>query len=145
MDRRQALQGVVSLTAAGAAASAAAQPQQHHHHHGGGQYGALMEVAADCVNQGEMCLAHCHELLATGDKTLGECAKRVSELLAACTALRSLTAQDSRFVPQYAKLTMQVCDACEKECRKHETKHELCKSCAQSCAACSKECKRVAA
>lgn len=142
MDRREALQGVVSLTAMAAAANAAAQEKHQHHHHGG-KYGTLMETAGDCVQKGEMCLTHCHESLATGDKSLGQCAKRVSELMSACTALRSLAAQDSRFVPQYARLTMQVCDACEKECRKHAAKHASCEACAESCAACSKECKAL--
>ncbi|GAB3765753.1 four-helix bundle copper-binding protein [Ramlibacter monticola] len=143
MDRREALQGVVALTAVAAAANASAQQEQHHHHHGGGKYAALMETAGDCVKTGETCLTHCHDSLATGDKSLGQCAKRVSELMAACSALRSLAAQNSRFVPQYARLTMQVCDACEKECRKHASKHESCNACAESCAACSKECKAL--
>lgn len=142
MDRREALQGVVSLTALAAATNAAAQQEQHQHHHAGGKYSALVEAAADCVKTGEICLAHCHVSLATGDKSLGECAKRVSELLAACHALRSLAAQNSRFVPRYAKLTMDVCNACEKECRKH-AQHEQCKACGESCAECAQECKKL--
>jgi len=38
-----------------------------------------------------------------------------------------------------------VCEACEKECRKHEMKHAECKACADSCAACLKECQKIAA
>lgn len=142
MERRQALQGVASLAALATVTASAQQEKHQHHHHGAGKYSGLVDTAADCVKTGEECLTHCHELLATGDKTLGECAKRVSELMAACNALRSLAAQNSTFVPQYAKLTMEVCNACEKECRKH-AKHAQCNACADSCAACSKECKKL--
>ena len=44
-----------------------------------------------------------------------------------------------------AAVVMDMCKACEDECRKHEKKHKSCKDCADSCAACYTECKKVAA
>ena len=80
-----------------------------------------------------------------GDKEMAACAKSVNEMLAVCAALQRLATTDSRFLPKYATLAGEVCEACEKECRKHETKHAECKACADSCAVCLKECKKIAA
>ena len=55
MERREALQGVVSLVAF-AAASVSAQQNEHQHHHAPAKYGALVETAGDCVKTGEVCL-----------------------------------------------------------------------------------------
>lgn len=142
MERRDMLIGVAALAAAGAAG--AAEDHSHHHHRASGNR-AVLDAAADCVKTGELCLDHCHDLLAQGDKTLGECAKSVNELVAVCSTLRSLAAQDSRHFRRYAGLAMDVCKSCEEECRKHEKKHVQCRDCAESCAACARECRKLAA
>ena len=144
MDRRDLLVGVSAVATVAVAKTAfGASPQPHQHMHGKAKYEALMDAASHCVSTGELCLDHCHEVLATGDKSLGECAKSVNELIAVCTALRSLSAQESKFLPKYAKLTMEVCKSCEAECRKVEKNHPVCKDCADSCTACAKECDRI--
>lgn len=43
-----------------------------------------------------------------------------------------------------AKVVMDICQDCEKECRKFEKKHEACKVSADSCAVCFNECKKIA-
>lgn len=146
MERRELLIGMAAMAAAAAAQAAETKPQDHsHHHHGGSANKAVLDAAADCVKTGELCLDHCHDLLAQGDKSLGECAKSVSELLAVCSTLRSLAAQDSKYLRRYAAFAMDVCKSCEEECRKHEKKHVQCRDCAESCAACARECKKIAA
>ena len=104
----------------------------------------LINGASDCIKTGEACINHCLDLLAQGDKEMAACAKSVNELLAVCAALQRLATVDSKFLPKYAKVSAEVCEACEKECRKHEKKHKECKACADSCAACLKECKKIA-
>ena len=146
MDRRELLAGSAALAAAAAAGAAfAADEHDHHMHHGGGKFKALVTTAADCIHIGEECMNHCLDLLATGDKELGACAKSVNQMLAACNALVRLGTQESKYLPKMAALAGQICDDCEKECRKHEKKHAQCKACADACAACLKECKKVAA
>ena len=148
MNRRDLLAGMGTVVAAAvvrAAVAAEPQPHDHTHMHSMAKYQTLIDTASQCVNTGEICLDHCHLSLADGDKTLGECARSVSELIAACTTLRSLAAQESKFLPKYAKLTMEVCKSCEAACRKHEKAHAQCKDCADACAACAKVCDQIPA
>lgn len=143
MDRREMLGSMGALAMAAVAAQASAADHDHHHHHGAKNQ-ALVDSASDCVKTGEACINHCLDLLAQGDKEMATCAKSVNEMLAVCAALQRLATTDSKFLPKYAKLAGEVCDACEKECRKHEKKHAECKACADSCAVCLKECKKIA-
>jgi Cys-rich four helix bundle protein (predicted Tat secretion target) len=143
MDRREMLGGMGALAMAAVAGSASAAEHDHHHHHGAKNQ-ALINGASDCIKTGEACINHCLDLLAQGDKEMAACAKSVNELLAVCAALQRLATVDSKFLPKYAKVSAEVCEACEKECRKHEKKHAECKACADSCAACLKECKKIA-
>ncbi len=148
MQRREMIGTAAGLAAAVFAAKASAQAQQdhsHHMHHHGSPYAGLVASSGECIATGEACLAHCHVLLADGDKAMAECAQSVNQLLAVCTALQKLAAQQSKFTKAYAKLTLDVCTECEKSCRKHEKKHAECKACADACAKCAKECKALTA
>ena len=129
MNRRQVLSGVGLL----AAAAAAAQPDRS-----GSSVGtvdrALVGAASDCVSKGQVCLSHCHEMLANGDKSMAACAKTVSELLAVCGALVAVAAQGAPSLPKLAAVAFDVCTRCEAECRKH-AQHPPCKDCAEACVA----------
>jgi hypothetical protein len=48
-------------------------------------------------------------------------------------------------VPRLARVAMDLCEECEKECRKHADKHVQCKECGEACAECHKACKAIAA
>jgi Cys-rich four helix bundle protein (predicted Tat secretion target) len=145
MNRRDSLIGAGAALFAAAQTSALAQEMAHDHSHmHGAVANGLLAATADCVVKGQACIAHCLILLGEGDKDMAACAKTVNQVLAMCSALQALTAQQSKMVPAMAKLTMEACEVCEKECRKHE-KHAECKACADSCVACAKECKAVAA
>ena len=143
MNRRDAFlsTGTVLLAAASNAVFAEEMPHDHSHMHGAPMQG-LLAATSDCVAKGQSCIAHCLVLLADGDKAMAACAQSVSQTIALCNALESLAAQQSPLVPALAKVTLQACEACEKECRKHE-QHAQCKACAESCVACIKECKAV--
>jgi Cys-rich four helix bundle protein (predicted Tat secretion target) len=151
MDRREILQSGVALTlaVAGTAMAQSDKPMaghDHHHDHGSaGKYGALVHAAAECGHVGQVCLAHCLVLLGQGEKEIAACATSVSQMLATCQALLSLSTQNSKYVPKMAALALAVCEDCEKECRKHESKHKECKDCADACVACARECRKVAA
>lgn len=147
MDRRELLDILGSLAIAGLASNAiaAANPAEidhsHHHHHDEAGNSALAPATADCVTKGNICLAHCLVLLGDGDKSMAQCARSVNQMLAFCGALQKIAAQGSPRTAALARLTLDVCVECEKECRRHEKKHAECKACADACAECIKQCK----
>ncbi len=153
MNRREILQGsaAFSIAAVAGMARAASKPAKErgheamHHHDSGPGYGELAHAATHCVMFGEACIDHCLTLLGEGDKEMAACAKSVEHMMSACTMLRQLATWKSSYVPRMAAVVMDMCKACEDECRKHEKKHKSCKDCADSCAACYTECKKVAA
>jgi len=61
-------------------------------------------------------------------------AAKVHEMQAICGAYSYLLAANSGYSKAYAGVCRQVCEDCEKECRKHD-KHIECKACADACAA----------
>lgn len=144
MQRRQVLAGLGAVASAAAIRTAAGQSQPHHVH-GAAAHQTLAQAAGDCVSKGEVCLTHCYELLAQGDKSMASCAKTAREMLAICGALRSLASQEAPALPKLAGVALDVCNRCEAECRKHEKTHAQCKACGDACAACAAECKKVAA
>lgn len=123
-------------------AQVASAQEGGHEHHGGGQYAGLAMDSAHCVLAGEACLAHCLILLGEGDTAMAQCARSVRELTSACNALAELAAMDSSFTKAMAGVTIKICQACEKECKKHP-QHETCAACARSCARCIESCKEL--
>lgn len=148
MNRRELL--LNSLALAGAAVVGNAQAAEHKHDMHEHQHGspannaAIAAAAADCLQTGEVCLNHCLDLWAQGEKDMAACAKGVNQLLATCGALQQLANQNSKYLAKLATIAMAVCKDCEEECRKF-VQHEACKACAEGCAACYKECKKIAA
>lgn len=142
MERREMLKTVGALAMAGMAAQAQAADHDHHHNHGG-KFDALIASTGSCIATGESCLAHCLTLLGQGDKVMADCAKSVNQMLAMCTALQKLAAQDAPATKALAKVTLDVCIDCEKACKKHADKHAECKACAEACADCIKQCKAI--
>lgn len=146
MKRREAMaaSGTFVLAALSTPALAQAKDMAHDHAHmHGAPNAALLAAVSDCVVKGQTCLAHCLVLLADGDKPMAACAKSVNQMLAVCGALQGLAAQQSSLLPAMAKIALEACQLCEKECRKHE-KHAECKACMESCAECAKQCKALA-
>ncbi len=135
------------ITAAGtvAAVAAASGPvlAEHHDKMHGPKYKALAQLAGHCVATGEDCLRHCYGMFAMKDTSMTDCAKSVSELIAACGALQSLAASNSAFVPDFAKVVEKVCLACKTECDKFPKIAE-CVACGESCLKCAEECRKTA-
>lgn len=154
LSRRAALGAVLTSGAAvlGAGVAIAASEGSHEGSfsgagdaimHGGAKHQALIDKALVCVNKGEVCLNHCITSLSTGDTMMKECAKLVAVILPMCAGLAKLAALEAPRLKEYAKVCMDACADCEKECRKHEKMHEICKACAEACADCIKECKTL--
>jgi len=151
VSRREVLTGV------GAAVAASAWPRSvtaagQDHSHGDGTHAemttevphheALVEAALHCVRTGQDCLQHCFETFQHGDTSLAVCAVKVHELAVSCEALANFAAHDSDHLEVIARAAMEVCAACETECRKH-AHHKPCIVCADSCTPCIDECKKV--
>jgi Cys-rich four helix bundle protein (predicted Tat secretion target) len=145
LSRRDVLRGAVAATVAMAMASGNASAAHDHDHHAMHRNDALIDAAADCTRHGEICLGHCLHMFKTGDTTLAKCADSVNEMLVMCAALTRMAASDASRLAQVAQVCRDVCDDCEKQCRKHEDEHPECKACAESCAKCIKECDKVIA
>ncbi|MEQ1533469.1 MAG: four-helix bundle copper-binding protein [Sideroxydans sp.] len=150
MNRRELLIGAAAMAATAVSSKAFAAEHQHdhaamaHQHTASTRNEKLIAAAADCVLKANICLQHCIELLGEGDKSMAACAKSSSQVIAMCTALEQMAAAESKYLPQLAKVCMDVCKACEEECKKTE-KHPECKACKESCVVCYKECKAIAA
>jgi Cys-rich four helix bundle protein (predicted Tat secretion target) len=136
MDRRHL------LMATGAALAATALTARAHEHHGAAS--PLAASATHCVETANACLAHCIDRLGDGDKSMVDCARSVTGLMAVCNALGVLAAQRSPHLAHYAAVAAEVCKACEEACNKH-SEHPPCKACADACKACAAECAKVAA
>ena len=147
MDRRDLLLGAGAVAAAlvSQSAQSADDHSQHAHHQAGPANKALLAAAADCVRTGQVCIDHCLELFAEGDKSTAACARSVNQLVPVCEALQELAALNSKYLARYARVALDMCKDCEDECRKHEKEHQACKDCADACAACAKECQKIAA
>ena len=150
MDRREMLKvaaGGIVLAAAGNAAFAAEkakQPAIHQHAHGK-KYQSLIDAAADSVKKGQACMSHGLEIFSQGEnKGMAICAMRVSDMIAACSAIGQLANNNSPQLPKMAKVVMDICKDCEKECLKF-VDEEICKQTAESCVVCFNECKKIAA
>lgn len=122
------------------------QPPDEHAGHGsdrvapvaGGPTDAMKtfaDTARDCVHSGEACLEHCLRLLASGDASMGECAKAVREMLAVCKMTQTMAMSASAHLGQVAALCTSVCESCEAACRPHAQHHSECADCAEQCRA----------
>lgn len=148
MDRREFMTATTAAAASAAvlmAAGAASAEGAGAGHGPTGDFPPLALSSGHCVASGQSCIAHCMLMFAGGDTTLAACAKSVNELIVACAALQALAIDKSSHLPAFAKAVMAVCEDCEKECRKHEAKHEVCKACAEACKTCAAECKKASA
>ena len=123
----------------GKAKEGKAEGHEGHEGHAGHDAGAgalnadMVAKAADCVSKGEACLAHCIKLLAGGDKSMGECAGAVTEMLAVCRMMSTLAAAGSAHLEAAAQLCVDTCKACLDACEPHRKHHAVCEACASAC------------
>lgn len=145
--RRDLLLGAAAIaTTLTAGTSFAANEHDHSaHQHNSKANTDIVDAALDCLKTGQACNDHCIDLIKSGDTSLANCMDTLTETLAMCNALAQMASYQSSRLPEVAKICISVCEDCEKECRKHEKKHEICKACADSCNECIEACKKVTA
>lgn len=108
----------------------------HHGHAAAGdepRYAALASAYGDCAAASQACISHCQSVLATGDKSLGDCLKAVLDTDAIATAVARLARYDSAWAPVIAKQSISVLDACIEACRPHVAHHAVCRACSDAC------------
>lgn len=143
LTRREVLMGAGAVLVAAGAPNVFAESGHHHGHHS--KHGKLVETTLHCMRDGEACLDHCMSFFKQGDTSMADCAASVTEMLAMCNAMQKMASYDSKHTGQLARVCLDVCRACEKQCNKHAKKHEVCAACARSCKDCIRECKKIAA
>ncbi len=134
--------GGASLAVAANKALADEHEDMDHTAHAHLAHAKLSEAARNCAAAGDLCMSHCLALFTMGDTSIAACAKSVYQMSAMCEAVARLASASSEHLPELAKVAHATCLDCEKECRRHENVHAICKACAESCAACAEECKR---
>ena len=146
-DRRKILLGAAALATGLASESALSSSDKghHDHHHQKNPYTEIIDAALDCIKTGQACNDHCIQLIKAGDTTIADCMDVLAENLAMCGALAQMASYQSTHLAELAKVCIATCKDCEKECRKHEDKHEECKACAESCKECIAACKKIVA
>lgn len=144
LNRRELIVAAGALASVAALVPEAAASTQGAHDMGP-KNTALVDAALHCVKTSEVCADHCIMMFRMDDITMRDCLASVLEMQPVCETLAKLAAFDSAHLKKFAKVCMDVCESCEKECRKHADKYAACKNCADSCAACIKACKAIAA
>ena len=96
IDRRNVLTGAALLGGGMSAVAPGIALAQHSHSGHSAPVPSLALMSSHCVLTGEICLEHCLQSLSTGDASLAECARLVTDLTAACTALKTLAVNKSR-------------------------------------------------
>lgn len=154
MNRRQFARSAIGLASLGSLIAVADEPRMvakadkakaavDHSAHAGmdhsahqaasGRYAALAATFSDCAAAAEDCIAHCQSVLATGDKSLGECLKTALACDTSCVAVARLARLDSEFTASFAKASIAVMEACAAACKPHIEHHAICKACFDAC------------
>jgi Cys-rich four helix bundle protein (predicted Tat secretion target) len=132
ISRREMLLGMgAAATVAYAGSTFAAKPGHDHSKHTA-QLPGLLNAVNDCLDKGQRCIAHCLVSFQEGDTALADCASKVHEMQAICSAFSYLLAANSEYIKAYASVCEKACEDCEKECMKHK-EHIECKACAEAC------------
>jgi Cys-rich four helix bundle protein (predicted Tat secretion target) len=132
ITRRDVLLGMgAAATAVYAGAAISAMPGHDHSKHSA-QLPDVLTAANNCLDKGQRCIAHCLVSFQEGDVALADCASKVHEMQAICSAFSYLLASNSEYINAYAPLCVQACQDCEEECMKHK-EHIECKACGEAC------------
>lgn len=132
LSRREILVGAGALAGAAAGGSAWASGEHDHASHAP-RHPELLQALEACLSTGRRCVSHCLVTFEEGDSRLAVCARKVHEMLAICSAMTVLTASNSVYARELAKVCAQACEDCAAECRKHADDHRECRDCMEAC------------
>ncbi len=154
MNRRDMIKHASAAGIAMAAGTAFAKEEKHHHHtkvkDSGFSKSKLEKVAQkarDCVEAGEICIAHCMRELAQGNGMMAPCLAIVVNSVEVCNALAAMANYNTLAKQEfgsYVKACIGICELCAAECEKHK-KHQECKDCHEACKECIEACESLIA
>lgn len=134
-SRRAVLTTGGLLGAALIAETANAQEMDHSQHAAHtAKHSSALNAANECIVETRNCMVHTLSSFQAGNTALGDCARKINEMLPICDALAAQLSTNSVYLRDVAAVCQKACNDCETECRKHETMHIECKRCADSCA-----------
>lgn len=97
------------------------------------KYRSLVAPYQECVRASQACIAHCQQLLAQGDKSLGTCLRTALDTEVVCGSVLKLANLNSQFTPALARQSIAVMQACVEACKEHVDHHAECKACHDAC------------
>ena len=72
---------------------------------------------------------------------MARCIEMDMQCSAICYAAAQLVSLGSDMAAKICGFCADICEACGKECQKHQTEH--CQECARACLACAEECRKM--
>ncbi len=103
------------------------------------RYAACIEACYRCAKACDHCATAC--LQETDPKALADCIALDIDCADVCRLGAAAMARGSEYVQAICELCAGLCDACGRECARHE--HEHCRLCAIACERCAEECRRA--
>ena len=103
------------------------------------RYAAAIEACYRCAKACDRCATAC--LREDEPKALADCVALDLDCADVCRLAAAAMARGSEWVAAICELCAGLCDACGRECARHD--HEHCRLCAIACERCAEECRRV--
>jgi Cys-rich four helix bundle protein (predicted Tat secretion target) len=96
------------------------------------------EEAAICSLKGSLCVQHCEELMAKGNREFSSCSLASSQMALICSMVSKLAAMKSVRLAETLDACSAACKACKEACEEHKAHwahgmHLVCKTCAEHC------------
>jgi hypothetical protein len=102
-------------------------------------YAACIEACNACASACNHCAVSC--LQERDVQHMARCVALDMECVAACQFAAGAMAREGDFVIVTCLLCADICDACAKECRRHDAEH--CQACAKACGLCADACRAL--
>lgn len=99
-----------------------------------------IEACYQCAEACDFCATAC--LQESDMKAMTKCIMLDLYCADICRLAATFMARGDLFAQQICNLCAEICEACGKECEKHQTEH--CQNCARACMACAVECRIMA-
>lgn len=101
-----------------------------------------------CIDACLQCAAICNEFASSCTreedvKMMAVCIELDMQCASVCYAAAQLMSMGSPQSKALCSICAELCEACGKECGKHNTKH--CEECAKACLHCAEQCRKMAA
>lgn len=101
----------------------------------------IIHALGNCINACNYCADACLE--EENVKMMVDCIRTDRVCAEVCAALNQVLSTKYKDVQGLIDYCIRVCEACEKECAKHE--HQHCQDCAKACRECAEACRQYAA